>query len=276
MKKKVIFISFVISLLVFTVVCSLLLYLFFKTKKTTVSDDVSQKKNVLEEAQSWAYDINFESDQDIEKLALSNFDVLVIDRSDVPDIQKLKTQKDKIVLCYLSIGQAESSRTDMYWKNEWKIGSPSWITHEDPFWKGNFDIKFWTQEWQNILYGGSGSYVDSLINSDCDGIYLDTAGLDYWKSLGKSDAEEEMISLIENIADYARTEKNDLLIVPQNLGLLDSDYSERLQGKIDAVGQEEVFYGYENNDGEVTPEEVSQKIQKKLDLYKDRTACFCY
>lgn len=230
------------------------------------------KKELIQRSNSWIYDIDFESTDDLEKLSNSNYDVIVVDADDVDeeDIKKIRGETDKLIIAYLSIGQAENYRD--YWKDGWDVNNPAWIASEDSDWEGNYNIKYWSEEWKDIVFGE----MADITSNKFDGVLLDIAGLEYWVSLAEEtgeevadiDPEEKMITLIEDLSVYAKGWETGFLIIPQNLGFLAGDYAERLQGSIDAVAQEEVFYGYENKDGIETTQAVSLHIISKLKAYK--------
>jgi cysteinyl-tRNA synthetase len=75
------------------------------------------------------------------------------------------------------------------------------------------------------------------------------------------DYRNEMRDFVQLISRNARAVKPDFLVIPQNgLALLSSDgtaqgstQSDYIQA-INGVGQEELFYGYDNNDDQLTPE----------------------
>ena len=81
-------------------------------------------------------------------LAKTNHDLLVIDpftndwTVGAGDVKPLKIKGNggrRLVLCYVSIGEAEDYR--FYWKKGWKPGRPAFIGKEDPQWKHNFAVQ---------------------------------------------------------------------------------------------------------------------------------------
>ncbi len=54
-----------------------------------------------------------------------------------------------------------------------KPGTPSFIDKKDVDWSGNFYVKYWDTEWQNIIYGNKDSYLEKILNAGFDGVYLD-------------------------------------------------------------------------------------------------------
>lgn len=110
----------------------------------------------------------------------TNYDVLIIDAffddeilsvSDVLRLKKKKNGADRLVVSYMSIGEAEDYR--YYWNSDWSKKKPEWLLNENPEWEGNFKVEYWNGDWKKIIFGSSSSYLDLLLNSGFDGAYLD-------------------------------------------------------------------------------------------------------
>ncbi|MDI3486308.1 MAG: hypothetical protein PWQ50_1528 [Methanolobus sp.] len=138
----------------------------------------------LSDAGNFLYIINpeeFESKEEfLESLQETDYDVLLIDLFfyDLPltsdDIASLKTKSNggsRLVIAYMSIGETESYR--YYWDESWSAGSPEWIEAENPDWEGNYKVRYWDNEWQDLIYGNEDAYLDMIINAGFDGVYLD-------------------------------------------------------------------------------------------------------
>jgi len=138
----------------------------------------------LSEAKNFLYLINsenFTEKQDfISAVAATNYDVIIMDLYHNDDsyssaeIEQLKTKQNggtRLVICYMSIGEAEDYR--YYWQADWSVGSPDWLLEENPDWEGNFKVKYWEQDWQNIIYGYEDSYLTMILDAGFDGVYLD-------------------------------------------------------------------------------------------------------
>ncbi|MCG8608713.1 endo alpha-1,4 polygalactosaminidase [bacterium] len=113
-------------------------------------------------------------------LRATNFDVLIIDAFyhgdllSTAEVTSLKTKQNggnRLLLSYLSIGEAESYR--YYWQQEWNVRPPAWIGPENPDYAGNFVVEYWYPEWQAILFRGEYSYLDRVVEAGFDGAYLD-------------------------------------------------------------------------------------------------------
>jgi len=145
------------------------------------STDITQ----LYQAKNFLYLINsslFASKEEfIDSLSKTDYDVLLLDlffqdgtsfTSD--EINSLKTKANggsRLLICYLSIGEAEDYR--YYWKQTWKSTPPEWLGDENPYWPGNYEVKYWYPDWQKIIFGNNESYAKLVIDASFDGLYLD-------------------------------------------------------------------------------------------------------
>jgi cysteinyl-tRNA synthetase len=229
---------------------SLILFLIFISNFSSAQIDVG----------SWAYQL-----QDINITEISNnstFELVVIDYSNdgsdenkftKNDIQQIKNS-GKIAIAYISIGEAETYRN--YWKEEWDAdnngvpdnSAPSWLGNENPDWKGNYEVRYWDERWQSIIY----NYIDTIIAQDFDGIYCDIVdGYYYWREVvrEKNDADTLMIQFLSNIREHVDSKTSGrFYIIPQNGEFIinEENVTEVLKQKyfksIDAIGIEDVFF----------------------------------
>ena len=139
----------------------------------------------LNQAQNFLYLINAENYatkiQFINAVIATNYDALIMDlyfndgtAFTASEINQLKNKANggkRIVISYMSIGEAENYRS--YWNSSWNTTKPNWIDAENPDWPGNFKVKYWNTEWQNIIYGNDNSYLKKILNAGFDGVYLD-------------------------------------------------------------------------------------------------------
>ncbi|HEY66475.1 MAG TPA: hypothetical protein G4O02_18140, partial [Caldilineae bacterium] len=168
----------------------------------------------------------------------------------------------KIVLAYMSIGEAEDYR--FYWQDGWHPGNPPWLDQENPDWPGNYKVHYWDPAWQAIIF----AYTDRLLDAGFDGAYLDLIdAYEYYADQGRTTAAWEMADFVAAIAAHARRRDPDFYIFVQNApelarlvpGYLDS---------VDGIGQEDIYYGYEGDD-QPTPPEVTAELEGYLDAFKD-------
>lgn len=138
----------------------------------------------LTNVKNFLYLINpdvFDSKQDfITAITATNYDAVIIDlfiggealtASDVAQLRQKANGGKRLVIAYMSIGEAENYR--YYWNNSWNTNLPEWVAGENPDWTGNFKVKYWSEEWQGIIYKSSNSYLDKITTAGFDGVYLD-------------------------------------------------------------------------------------------------------
>jgi cysteinyl-tRNA synthetase len=146
----------------------------------------SENNNVvtLDEAKNFLYLINpdqYSGRQDfINAVTSTNYDLLIMDlffneepftAGEVETLRNKANGGKRLVICYLSIGEAEDYR--YYWQSNWKRGNPEWLYKENPDWEGNYKVKFWMDDWQKIIFGNENSYLDKILDAEFDGVYLD-------------------------------------------------------------------------------------------------------
>jgi len=153
-------------------------------------------------------------------------DVLVVDYSwdggprremTRDDVRRLKTRDgaDRVVLAYMSVGEAENYR--FYWTGPAGGGRAGFIIRPNRRWRGNYLVRYWDPEWHSILYGGPDSYLDRILAQGFDGVFLDT--VDTAEALqheGDKLAVHRMADLVKAIARKARSVDPDFLVLAQN------------------------------------------------------------
>ena len=139
----------------------------------------------LSDAKNFLYLINPENYSTktafINAVTSTNYDLIIMDmffgegaEFTSAEISQLKNKANggkRLVVSYMSIGEAEDYR--YYWQSGWKPGKPSWIEAENPRWKGNFKVRYWEKEWQDIIFGNDNSYLKKILDAGFDGVYLD-------------------------------------------------------------------------------------------------------
>lgn len=144
----------------------------------------SQAVSSLSQVKNFLYLINpsgYSSKQDfITAVTVTNYDAVVIDLffnevaftgSEIAALKQKANGGTRLVICYMSIGEAENYR--YYWQAEWSQNKPSWLDKENPDWAGNYKVWYWEKDWQNIIYGNNTSYLKKITDAGFDGVYLD-------------------------------------------------------------------------------------------------------
>ena len=220
------------------------------------------RAQTLRAVKSWGYQLKR---LQVEEVAASPYDLVVIDYA--PDriggveypftpeqVAAMQTRPDggrRLVLAYLSIGEAEWYRT--YWKPEWEgVPRASWLGPMNPRWYGNFPVKYWEPEWQRIVFGSADAYLDRIVAAGFDGVYLDRA--DTYEDLEKTvpNAAPLMAEFITRLAAHARALAPSFLVVMQNAEdlLARSEVLEALDG----IAKEDLYYGI-NHDEKPNPKD---------------------
>lgn len=144
----------------------------------------SQDVHSLDEVKNFLYLINpgrFSTREALlEAIRGTNYDLVLIDLffDDTAltnnEISSLKVKQNggaRLVICYMSIGEAEDYR--YYWQENWNTAPPVWLAEKNPEWRGNYKVRYWDPEWQNLIVGDADSYLEKILTAGFDGAYLD-------------------------------------------------------------------------------------------------------
>ncbi|MBC3536611.1 endo alpha-1,4 polygalactosaminidase [Megasphaera hominis] len=151
----------------------------------------SRDIETVQEAKNFLFLLNPEhfASREAYLAALRNtpYDVLVLDleandgtltAADVASLKEKPQGGRRLVLCYLSVGEAATYRP--YWQQEWQRQRPDWIAEANTAWPGSYRVRYWRPEWKHILYGSPDAYLDRIMASGFDGAFLDV--MDGWQS----------------------------------------------------------------------------------------------
>jgi cysteinyl-tRNA synthetase len=207
------------------------------------------------------------------KVGETAFDLVIaslqIAGSSVETVPALKTSPggDKTVLAYMSIGQAEDYR--FYWQPDWDENPPSWLDEGDSNWAGDYWVRYWDPEWQEIIFGSPDAYLDQLIALGFDGVYLDRVDTYqfYEEKEGRSSAAAEMVDFILALTEYARDQKPGFGVFPQNSEELGPQFPDYLQ-EMTGIGIEDLYYGG-TRDHEPTPPAWTAEREADLQRWVD-------
>ena len=177
---------------------------------------------------------------DVEAITATDFDLVVMDISELDtEGVDLLHESDKLVLCYMSIGEAETYR--WYWEESWETDPPAWLDEENPDWEGNYKVHYWDADWQALIYGSEDAYLDQILALGCDGTYLDI--VDAYEYYERDTAAQDMVDFVLNLAVYARESDPEFGVFPQNAEELAVEFPEFMDA-MTGVGVEDVYYGY--------------------------------
>lgn len=232
------------------------------TSKVTIDAPSAEADRLrrLGTVKTWGYQL---AEATIEAMAASPFDLIVIDPNTGfgdkslarADIDRLKRKPDggrRIVIGYLSIGEAEDYRPDYFSKEYMEEDAPDWLLHENPDWRGNRLVNVCADGWQQTILGDERgrSLYDSiqpsplhrLIELGLDGVYLDR--VDVYMDIKKQcpEGEMRMVDFVVRLAAHARRTNPQFMVVQQNAE--DLLKHARLVKAIDAVAKESLFFGW--------------------------------
>jgi cysteinyl-tRNA synthetase len=261
----------------------------------------------LGEIRSWGYQLQRANP---ERVAASPFDLVVVDyshngtesgRFSRAEVERMRKRPDggrRVVLAYLSIGEAEDYR--YYWNDAWietvsvvddpavagrsprslpaevtvdrgavslkavrlaKLSAPAWLGRENERWPGNFLVRYWDPAWQAIVFGAGDSYLTRIIEAGFDGVFLDRIDTFQTVAAERPEARQEMVRFVIDLARRARASRPGFLVVPQNGEQLLADPA--YLGVIDAVAKEDLIYG-EEADGRRNPVSVVSRSMRWL------------
>ncbi len=223
---------------------------------------------------SWGYQLAALS---LSAAQASPYDLLVVDATTgldtgTPftraDVERLKTAPDgrkRLLISYLSIGEAEDYREDYFAKEYLDEEAPDWLMKENPQWKGNRIIRFCDEGWQRTILGddmgrnvyrpGEASPLYRLIELGFDGVYLDR--VDVYAEVTKEcpGGANAMVDFVARLAAHARRKDPKFLVILQNAEELLAQ--KRMVETIDAVAKESLFYGGNMGQGANPPGDVS-------------------
>ena len=217
-----------------------------------------KRRHLLDDVHSWGYQLRLIR---FPEIAASPLDLVVIDHAlsagrrfvhqfapELIDHAKLTPNgQRRIVLAYLSIGEAERYR--FYWDQAWydPARKPSWLGALNPEWDGNYIVRFWDPGWQRIILEGPDSYLAHIKSAGFDGIYIDRADVHSEWLKEKPDAEALMAEFIRRLATAARADAPRFLIIMQNAEELVRRKS--VLDVIDGIAKEDLYYGIDHKAG---------------------------
>jgi cysteinyl-tRNA synthetase len=186
------------------------------------------------DVKNWRYQL---AGIDPQAVASSPADLVVIDyagrngpftRADVEQMRRKPDGSRRLVLAYMSIGQAETYR--WYWPQR----SSTWLGAKG---KRNYSVRFWLADWQKIIF----EYTEKIVTAGFDGVYLDH--VDEFEDKGHKD---DMVEFVARISSKAKARRADFMVVAQNGDALIPNA--KFRKAIDAFAREDLFYG-EDGDG---------------------------
>lgn len=116
----------------------------------------------------------------LRRLRESDYDFFIIDpyfggepwrEEDLELLREKPGGGRRLIYAYMSVGEAENYRG--YWKEAWNRALPDWMAGGNEDWPGSYRVRYWRQEWKDILYGSPDSCLDRILGAGFDGVFLD-------------------------------------------------------------------------------------------------------
>lgn len=250
------------------------------TPKATVPPDPaaqSRRAARLAGIKSWGIQLQ---ELDPASAGKAPFDMLVVDgttgarsgtaltAADVAALKRRPGAAPRMLVSYLSIGEAEDYRNDYFNAEYMTEDAPDWLLSENERWKGNRRIRFCEEGWQRTILGDDDGHnvynsvelspLYRLIEAGFDGVYLDR--VDVYSEVEKQcpDAARQMVAFVARLAAHARKKNPDFIVILQNAEELLRHPD--MVASIDAVAKEDLFYGANHTEAANSPVMVKDTV----------------
>jgi cysteinyl-tRNA synthetase, unknown class len=227
---------------------------------------------------SWGYQL---ASLSLNAAATSPYGMLVVDATTGLDtgkpftreeVERLKRAPDgsrRLVISYLSIGEAEDYRPDYFSPEYLEEEAPDWLMKENPQWKGNRIIRFCHEGWQrtilgdengrNVYGGDEPSPLYRLLELGLDGVYLDR--VDVYAEIAKEcpDGASKMVDFVARLAAHARKKDPTFIVILQNAEELIA--KPKMLETIDAIAKESLFYGQDMSQRKNSADQIADTLK---------------
>ena len=222
---------------------------------TNANANSEERGKLLDSVKSWAYQLKDVTQEKIDKIAASPYDMIIMDSSMFPDgkeirltreqVESMKKKPDgsrRLIVSYFSAGEAEDFR--YYWKPEWNKKKPEWIYKADKDWKGDYIVRYWYPEWQKHMFGSQNALIDRIMDAGFDGLMIDRVDAYYY--FGDTDERrQQMIEFVNKMSNYIRSKNPNAILIGQNAEELLTN--QVYLDSIDAITKEDLVFGIKHN-----------------------------
>lgn len=235
---------------------------------------------LLTDARTWLFHLGDVSNAQADAIAATNADLVITewasyarleDPYDAADLDRMRgADSDRLVVSYLSIGEAETYR--YYWQDAWESAPPGWIGEANPEWEGNIKVRYWQDAWQRIIL----NYLDRIIDAGFNGVYLDIIdAFQFWREAlpaSPINFRQEMAEFVALIRQHAAERIAEVdpgrpfFIIGQNGVELLANATYRRA--VDGVAQEDLRFIYENGRPQDFGPQTDQDYRYGLDLLR--------
>lgn len=258
---------------------------------------------------SWGYQLHDYTNQNISRMETSRNTLWVVDyskdgadenRFSKQEIAKIK-RNGNVVISYFCLGEAEMvryywpkydrealiKRNEVYevgYKNEslnfTNVEGVQVLGRDNAEYVDNFPVKFWLQSWQKTMLEDSAefgtSYLNRIIDSGFDGVYLDTVdAFEYYNESTIATRAKQMYQLIIKIAKLGRAKNPNFKVMMQNAMSITDYLSEQEKATlfyyVKGFGVEDLFHPGvgENNPRKFSKFGEAKSIKEIKSKFKD-------
>jgi len=235
--------------------------------QTQIDAASEARRQRLGAVHNWGYWLSM---FDVDRIHAAPHDLIVVDSQvsinnvfsrerSVAEVARMKQRPDgraRVLLAYLSIGEAERYRP--YWRQEWYdlLAKPAWLGNENRRWVGNFAVQYWDDAWQRLVF----DYLDTILAQGFDGIYFDRAdAFSDWEKSHPS-ARADMVDFIARLAAHAHEKNPQFLVLMQNAEELIDDAP--VLHAIDGIAKEDLLYGVRRAEEPNKPGDVEWSVEQ--------------
>lgn len=206
---------------------------------------------------------------DVAQVSASRLDLIVVDHAlgspdsgiaSAPDVERMKRKPNggrRIVIAYLSVGEAENYRP--YWQAAWNSNPPVWLSKPNANWPGAYLVRYWDRDWQDINYSADGSILDLIVRAGFDGVFLDRVDAYTEWQAERPRSGDDMIALVAGLATRARAMNPGFLVISQNAeGLLRDP---RFREHIDGAAKESLLFGLAEQNKRNTDADIAWSLR---------------
>ncbi len=259
---------------------------------------------------NWGYQLQDSPALDGAEIALAEHDLIVMDfstdgtganRFSAAEINAIKDGPGgrTVAVAYLSIGEASEFRDhwDTAWTKNGKAGgaltsdAPDWLGPTNQDWPESRKVRFWDDEWQEIVFNDAGTgWLDQIVDQGFDAAYLDIVDAYYYWAVelpnskrkagdpaknDEMDSAQRMIDFIVDMTAHARLTNPDFFVILQNgefiMDALEGTDPARKAALLDAIGaiavEDTYFIGGKDHNNNLKPD--NDKIRVLQDDFLD-------
>lgn len=255
-------------------------------------------------ASNWGYQLQASGGLKVGDLAAQPHDMLVIDpsrdgtdakRFSASEVAEIKADRS-ILAAYVSIGEASDFRD--YWDKDWTTtgkasgkltdAAPDWLGPLNPDWPESRKVRYWDDDWQDIIFNDQGTgELDNIVSTGFDAAYLDIVDAYYFWGEEIKDSQREpgdprnekqaaqrMVDFAVEMAEHARETNPDFFLIPQNgawiidalkTGKTDTARIEAYYEVIGGIGIEDLYFrgGDKDENNRFKPDEQTIRVLQR-------------